>query len=303
MEDLFNSIKAYLYDGTSSPLFGAFFVSWLIWNYKAVLVIFSSNPLIVKLDYFSDTLYPISTSFSFTHPIFILIIYPTVTAIAYIYLYPIPAKHIYRYSRNAQRELREVKQEIENETPLTIEESRKIRRDIAEIEFEFEDELKSKNEQILSLLVDADKDRNELAHKSAKLDEKELDLSRRGYLLPVNLDELKENEKFGYSVGSEAIIPITKGGELSLKNVAEYNKDPLTIGKRQLELLHQIVTRQLIGESDLINSSSRSPAEITADIEFLLSHDLIKQQGHPDEPDYSITPKGKDAAKNSQVSD
>jgi hypothetical protein len=313
MEDLFNSFKALLYDRTSSPLFGALFVSWLIWNYKAVLVIFSFNPLIVKLDYFSDTLYPISTSFSFTHPIFILIIYPTVTAIAYIYLYPIPAKHIYRYSRNAQRELREVKQEIENETPLTIEESRKIRRDIAEIE----DELKSKNEQILSLLVDADKDRNELAHKSAKLDEKELDLSRRDNLLQDNLDVSKSSSdsspslseqmqrardaKSDDAIESEHIIPINESGEVGIENHPVYDEIPfnMELSPNQNQLLLLISAKGPIYEDYLVRISERSIADVISDLGYMLNNELISRSFNEqdDLEEYSITDKGKYVTK------
>ena len=43
MQDIFISIKAYLYERAASPLTGAFAVSWVVWNYRFFVVLFSDG--------------------------------------------------------------------------------------------------------------------------------------------------------------------------------------------------------------------------------------------------------------------
>lgn len=146
MEDLIKSIKAHLYDKATSPLFGTFAVSWGIWNYKFVLVLFSSMSVDKKIDYISTLLFPHLHSYLLQGAL-----YPLLTAVFFIFAYPFPAKFVYSFTRKQQKELREIKQKIEDETPLTIEESRKIRREIVNLELEFERELERKDSEIQKL--------------------------------------------------------------------------------------------------------------------------------------------------------
>jgi hypothetical protein len=39
-DDAIKSIRAELYERVASPLLGSFIVSWLIWNYRLILLIF-----------------------------------------------------------------------------------------------------------------------------------------------------------------------------------------------------------------------------------------------------------------------
>lgn len=45
MQDIINSIKAYLYDRAASPLMGAFLVSWAVINYRFWLILFADAPI------------------------------------------------------------------------------------------------------------------------------------------------------------------------------------------------------------------------------------------------------------------
>lgn len=157
MEDLIKSIKAHLYDKATSPLFGTFAISWLIWNYKFVLVLFSSLPVDERIDYISTFLYPCLSSYFLQGAL-----YPLFTAVVFIFIYPYPAKFVYSFTRKQQKELRKIKQEIEDETPLTIEESRKIRRDMTNLELEFERELERRDSEIQRLKDIIDEHKNVL---------------------------------------------------------------------------------------------------------------------------------------------
>ncbi|EKF9659542.1 hypothetical protein O1C77_003563 [Vibrio cholerae] len=146
-EDITKSIKANLYDRVSSPLFGAFAISWLLWNFKVVLVVFSSLTAIEKINYLEGTLV-----YSDTVDLILRgLLYPVFSSIAFLVLYPIPAKWAFGYWSRKQKELKVLKQEIEDETPLTLEESRRIRRDSVRLEIEFEEEIARKEEEIVRL--------------------------------------------------------------------------------------------------------------------------------------------------------
>ena len=140
LEDVTKSIKSSLYDRVSSPLFGAFAISWCLINYKLLLILFSSLLAGDKIKYIESTLYPdFLTLFLFNF------LYPIIASSLFIFLYPIPAKYIYEYWHSQQIKLKKIKQTIEDETPLTIEESREIRREILSLESEYETEINRKN--------------------------------------------------------------------------------------------------------------------------------------------------------------
>jgi len=151
MEDFIKSIKAHLYDRATSPLFGTFAVSWVLWNYKFVVIVFSSMEAHEKFYYISAFIYPSTQAFLLSG-----LLYPLLTTLAFIFLYPYPAKFVYSFTRQRQKELKEIKQQIEDETPLTHEESRKLRRDMAALELEYEKELERRGaeNQILKDLIE-----------------------------------------------------------------------------------------------------------------------------------------------------
>ena len=136
MQDLINSIKLHLYERATSPLFGTFVVSWAAWNYQFILVIFSSLPVDEKIDYISTFIYPCYYTYLLEGAL-----YPLLTTTAFIFLYPTPARFVYKFVRHKQKELKEEKQKIDDETPLTLEESKKIRRDMTLLDIEYEKEL------------------------------------------------------------------------------------------------------------------------------------------------------------------
>ena len=143
MNDFLKSIKSHLYDKATSPLFGVFVLSWSAWNYKFLLVFFSSMLVDEKIDYIETFLYPGMSSCLLQG-----ILYPLITTIIFIFLYPYPAKFVYRFTRNRQKELRKIKQEIENGILLTVEESRQLRREVLKIEIEHQSDMAKRDSEI-----------------------------------------------------------------------------------------------------------------------------------------------------------
>ncbi|WP_227815639.1 hypothetical protein [Nitrogeniibacter aestuarii] len=161
IKDIINSIKVQLYERATSPLLGAFIISWAIWNYRFLLVIGSSIPITEKLSIIDSIIFCSPETYYMRGAI-----YPLVTALAFIFLYPYPARWVYGYSRHRQRELKELRQQIDDETPLTKEESREIRREALNIERNLQSEI-DRREQDIRLL------KEEIERLSANTTEKE----------------------------------------------------------------------------------------------------------------------------------
>lgn len=103
MEDIIKSIKAFLYDRSSSPLFGAFIISWMAWNYRLLMLVLSDTEIDKKFKdidkYFDPVVWEIG-KYSFSIPTEILngFIVPVIFALTFIFLYPHAAQPVYRYS-------------------------------------------------------------------------------------------------------------------------------------------------------------------------------------------------------------
>ncbi|MFK5912933.1 MAG: hypothetical protein QM484_01045 [Woeseiaceae bacterium] len=185
MEDLIKSIKAHLYDRATSPLFGTFAVSWVIWNYKFIIIIFSSMEAHEKFDYIATFLYPSINSCLSTG-----LAYPALTTLTFIFLYPYPAKFVYSFTRKKQKELKEIKQKIEDETPLTHEESKKIRRDMAALELEYEKELERRSSETQRLKDLVEELKNEMRDDSSTRIDDSSEISKMEFIEPsINVNE------------------------------------------------------------------------------------------------------------------
>jgi len=121
-DDLTKEIKAQLYERVRSPLFGAFALSWVPWNYRPMLASLSGMPFERKLAYL-DSFYP-----SIWHWGWFCAGGPLLTAVLFLLLYPYPARWMYGYWANQHKELKKVQQQIEDETPITQEEASALRK-------------------------------------------------------------------------------------------------------------------------------------------------------------------------------
>lgn len=188
-EDITKSIKSSLYDRVSSPLFGAFSISWCIWNYKLLLTLLSSMDIHGKIEHIETVLYP-----DYQALLLIGFIYPLVISVLFILAYPIPARFIYKYWHKQQIQLKTIKQNIEDETPLTIEESREIRREILNLESQYEAELNrrgTENDRLRELVRDLE---NDLLNANNKLTESRTTSSQK-VSKPKKLNAPVNNEK------------------------------------------------------------------------------------------------------------
>ena len=141
MNDFFKSIKAILYDRITSPLYGTFIVSWLLWNWKIpyVTLFVSENSLnINKIDYIINN--------NKNH--WLLIGLPLISTFVIITIIPLISNGAfwltYEYDvwRNNKRN------SIDRKLLLTLEQSIQLRTEIQTQEEKFDKLLKNKNDEI-----------------------------------------------------------------------------------------------------------------------------------------------------------
>lgn len=152
IDDIIKDFKASLYERTASPLFVTFIAAWGGWNYRLIVTVLSSTDLDAKLAKL-DKLVPgdwYLQAWQFG-------LGPLLTALAFLLLYPHPARWVYKYWQTQQKMLKKERQKIEDETPLTLEESQKIRTQFNELRMrylkdssEFESQISAMREMLES---------------------------------------------------------------------------------------------------------------------------------------------------------
>ncbi len=140
IEYIFKPIKATLYKKSISPLFVALAISWSIWNYKTILIIFSSMDADKQITYIESSIYGQSWLLASLQ----LGVFPLITAILFILIYPHPARWIYEYSHKQQKKFKKIKQKIKEKDMLEKEESRENIR----IENDHDEKLTKRNDEI-----------------------------------------------------------------------------------------------------------------------------------------------------------
>lgn len=99
--------------------------------------------VIEKVNHIDAVIYP-----EFWCSLLYLLAGPLATALLFLYIYPIPAKHVYKHFREQQKSLKAIKVAVEEETPLSLDEHKKLRRRISEMESTFYEELTKKDAEI-----------------------------------------------------------------------------------------------------------------------------------------------------------
>lgn len=140
IEDLTTTIKAQLYERVSSPLLSSFVISWCAWNYKFLLIVFSGMSSFEKITYIDRILFP-----DITTTVIHGAILPLVTSLLLIFAYPIPAEFIYKHVKIKQRRLKEIQQSIDDDSPISKEQARKLRREAVDNRLKYEVEIDAKN--------------------------------------------------------------------------------------------------------------------------------------------------------------
>lgn len=144
-DEIIKSVKANLYERATSPLLGTYVVAWCFWNFRFLLVLVSAAPYDQKLDYIQTHFFP--DYWSYTHVFGV----PLATTVLLIFAYPYPARFVYWFWRVQQKKLKEIRQKIEDETPLTQEEARQLRSQLWNLQTERDNEINTRDNTIRNL--------------------------------------------------------------------------------------------------------------------------------------------------------
>lgn len=157
MHNIINSFKANLYERTSNPLLSSFIFYWIICNYKFIIILFSDLKPTNKFQEINK-LYPteiITPWAGFDIHYYTLLgtgfLIPLILTLSYIFIFPYPSQFIYRFWKNKQKEIQKIKQKIDDETPLTNSQSRKIRQELVNLQLEYDKAFIKKDEEINNL--------------------------------------------------------------------------------------------------------------------------------------------------------
>lgn len=187
MEEIKKSISAILYERTTSPLFGTFIFSWLIWNWKIPYLSFfvSENKLNTnKIDY-------IIANYNDVH---FLITGPLLSTLTLLTIIPFFSNGAYWLSINFENWKVKHKNLIESKQLLTIEQSIELREQILKQEERFSKLVQDKNLEIESLKKQIDIEK--IAEKeSDNIDDSSEDLKKLAERIMSNSSEL---ESFNY---------------------------------------------------------------------------------------------------------
>lgn len=138
LTEILNSIKATLYDRTSSPLFGSFAISWAVWNYRLLVVLVGEGKFAEKIAYIDGALYP-----NWSWVCGLGVGAPLLTAVLFIYLYPFPARWVYEFTAKQQKRLRDLRKQIEGDELIGVEEARELRQAHVSLQIDFDRQIKA----------------------------------------------------------------------------------------------------------------------------------------------------------------
>ncbi|EMI7297886.1 TPA: hypothetical protein ACMDVJ_003872 [Vibrio parahaemolyticus] len=174
--DVLTSIKAYLYDRTSSPLLGAFATSLALWNFKILMLFFSKTPYAVKvweIDFFySQPFFSIDSLSWLTNYWMCLYLMPAVTSLFYIYVFPWFSHRVFEFSYNKQIALNNKKKEMQGSELISAEEKEELLSQIEKLNVENRANVLKLREDITQLASQRDsviKEREDLKSENDKL--------------------------------------------------------------------------------------------------------------------------------------
>ncbi|EGR1756968.1 hypothetical protein ACWO0M_004370 [Vibrio parahaemolyticus] len=226
--DVLTSIKAYLYDRTSSPLLGAFATSLALWNFKILMLFFSKTPYAVKvweIDFFySQPFFSSIDNLSWlTNYWMCLYLMPAVTSLFYIYVFPWFSHRVFEFSYNKQIALNNKKKEMQGSELISAEEKEELLSSIEKLNIENRANVLKFREEISQLEGQVDSVIKQREALKVKNDE-----------LLVELEEVKRREA---KTHEEALDQVLNGPR---KSKPEASKLPHTMDLKQQDMFENV---------------------------------------------------------------
>lgn len=137
MDDLIKTMKAQLYDRASSPLIFSFICSWIFWNYRLIVILFSGGKssekfaeieaLPKRFENFTILGQSISPDYYW---LWMGFLGPALVTVLYLVVLPYAEEKAFELSSRKAVRMKKIKLETENDTPIGEEERMKLRETI-----------------------------------------------------------------------------------------------------------------------------------------------------------------------------
>ena len=146
IKEVTNSIKAVFYERISSPIYGTYIFSWLLYNWQlTVPLILGEDDFDKRFNSFQSNLF-VEESFAWG-----TIAYPIVFTAIILILQPLAYRFLFIYSTWNKTEGLKKRDEFESETRLSIDQSNQIRQSVRNINDFHQKTIQSKDEEITTL--------------------------------------------------------------------------------------------------------------------------------------------------------
>lgn len=212
-KDLAATVKDAWVDRLSSPLVGAFALSWLAVNYKLFFVLFSGEPYAENFGYIAQNLYPNWMWFVGKS-----LVGPLVLAAFYIFVVPIPGEFVYDWTLTRKQRLARIAKKVEGATLLTKEQSSEILEKAAGLEAQAEKAIASvegmkeaHRDELTRAAHDATEAREQVERTlNAEIEEQRQRVSNLNRLLSDMQWELTVERAAAQHAGENASIALTE---------------------------------------------------------------------------------------------
>ena len=150
VKEFSKSMKAKMYDFTYTPFMSSMVIAWIVLNHKYLLIYMSSYDLDKKLKLLENYDFSLHTPYNIPYAYNIFL--PIFFGLLYTFLYPIVSKVFYDYTLKKNKELKKLKQKIEEDTPILIDEAIALKKE----NYDNTDKISELEEKITSIRSDYD---------------------------------------------------------------------------------------------------------------------------------------------------
>lgn len=167
IKDITNSIRSTLYQRVSSPLFGTYLASWLLYNWKEVLsFLFGSPDFEKRLQTFHNSFYNNDGGLQEN-----TLLIPLLMTCLALFITPLIQRYFYIYNEWNKSEGLKKRDKFTSETMLTLEQSNELRDSIQKVQKFHQETIENKNQEIEEYKNQLESKKNILNSERERLNE------------------------------------------------------------------------------------------------------------------------------------
>lgn len=152
LSDILESTKQSLLERLSNPLVSSFAISWCLWNWKFLVIIFSDTTVTQTFHLASTVAFP-----NFWTCLIQGFLLPLISSAIYIFALPYPSQFVYAFTLKRQQEANKVKQKIQDETLLSVEDSILLKEEFRDYERQSKEKINALNDEIAKLSAERER--------------------------------------------------------------------------------------------------------------------------------------------------